>query len=118
MRSLRSATLVVCFSLALVHFSHAQTQSGVGSTSPQPGYTIQTGTRVVLTDVTVTDETGNPVRGLPVSAFQVLDNKKKERIESFEEHAGTSAVALPASSYGVFSNDYLLHLPSVLNTMH
>ena len=116
MLSLKPATLVVCFSLALVHFSsHAQTQSGIGSTPPQPGYTIQTGTRVVLTDVTVTDENGNPVRGLPVSAFQVLDNKKKERIESFEEHAGTSAVALPASPYGVFSNDYLLHLPSVLN---
>jgi VWFA-related protein len=115
MLSLRPAALLVCFSLALVHFSHAQTQSGTGNTSSQPGYTIQTGTRVVLTDVTVTDEDGNPVRGLPISAFRVFDNKKQQKIESFDEHAGTSAVALPASPYGVFSNDYLLHLPSVLN---
>ena len=113
MLSLRPAILVVCISLAFVHFSHAQTQSG--TTPSQPGYTIRTGARVVLTDVTVTDDRGNPVRGLPVSAFHVFDNKKHERIDSFEEHAGTSAVALPASSYGVFSNDYLLHLPSVLN---
>ncbi|MDX6463369.1 MAG: hypothetical protein QOE55_7066 [Acidobacteriaceae bacterium] len=115
MPSLRPATLLVCFSLALVHFSQAQTQSGAATTPSQPGYTIQTGARVVLTDVTVTDEKGNPVRGLPVSAFQVFDNKKQQKIDSFEEHAGTSAVTLPASSYGVFSNDYLLHLPSVLN---
>ena len=53
----------------------------------------------------------------PLSAFQVFDNKKKQRIASFEEHAGTSAVPLPGSSYGVFSNDYLLHLPSVLNVI-
>ncbi|MGB8537073.1 MAG: VWA domain-containing protein [Acidobacteriaceae bacterium] len=115
MLSLRPAILLVCFSLAIVHFSHAQTQSGTGTTRSQPAYTIQTGARVVLTDVTVTDESGNPVRGLPVSAFHVFDNKKQERVDSFEEHAGTSAVALPASPYGVFSNDYLLHLPPVLN---
>ncbi len=115
MLSLRPSTLAVCFSLALVHFSDAQSQSGTGTIPSQPGYTIQTGTRVVLTDVTVTDETGNPVRGLPVAAFHVFDNKKQQRISSFEEHAGRSGVALPASSHGVFSNDYLLHLPSVLN---
>jgi VWFA-related protein len=113
MLSVRTAAFVLYFSLGLGAFSQAQTQSG--TTPSQPGYTIQTGARVVLTDVTVTDEKGNPVRGLPISAFQVFDNKKKQRIASFEEHAGTSAVPLPGSSYGVFSNDYLLHLPSVLN---
>jgi VWFA-related protein len=115
MLSVRTATFLVYFSLGLVDFSHAQTQAGTGMAPSQPGYTIQTGARVVLTDVTVTDGNGNPVRGLPVSAFQVFDNKKKQRIASFEEHARTSAVPLPGSSYGVFSNDYLLHLPSVLN---
>jgi hypothetical protein len=93
MLSLRPSTLVVCFILSLLHFSLAQTQSGSG-TAPQPGYTIQTGARVVLTDVTVTDERGNPVHGLPVSAFQVFDNKKRQKIESFEEHAGRSGSAL------------------------
>jgi VWFA-related protein len=115
MLSLRPPALVLWFCFAIVYDSHAQTQSGSVTTPPAPGYTIQTGARVVLTDVTVTDESGNPVHGVPVSAFHVFDNKKGQKIESFEEHTGTAAVALPGSPYGVYSNDYLLHLPSVLN---
>ena len=77
MHSLRPSTLAVCFILTFVHGSHGQTQSGTGTTPSQRGYTIQTGARVVLTDVTVTDKSGNPVRGLPVSAFHVFDNKEE-----------------------------------------
>jgi VWFA-related protein len=84
--------------------------------SPQSGYTIQANSRVVLTDVTVTDAKGNPVRGLPQSAFQIFDNKQPQRIASFDEHSGTvTAVALPAAKRGVYSNDFLEHLPPVLD---
>jgi VWFA-related protein len=74
---------------------------------------------VVLTDVTVTDRNCNPVHGLPESAFQILDDNKPQPIATFEEHAGTPEVKLlpavgPAGSY---SNDYLLHLPPVLNVV-
>src|SRR3984885_5634091 len=82
----------------------------------QSTYTFQTNTRVVLTDVTVTDADGNPIHGLPQSLFHVFDNKQPQVIASLEEHAGLPAATLqPASMAGVYSNDYLLHLPPVLN---
>ena len=104
----RFAPLIFCF-CALAAEAQAPTQP----------YTIQANSRVVLTDVTVTDRNGNPVRGLPESAFQILDNKKPQTIATFEEHAGTPAVKLmPAvATGGAYSNDYLLQLPPVLNVV-
>lgn len=102
----------------------ANAQTGQGSTqtsnpaTPRSGYTIQANSRVVLTDVTVTDAKGNPVRGLPQSAFQIFDNKQPQRIASFEEHSGVAVpVVLPAAKRGVYSNDFLEHLPPVLNVI-
>jgi VWFA-related protein len=92
-------------------------QSSNGTASSQPAYTLQQGTRIVLTDVTVTDRSGNPVHGLPASAFHVFDNKKPQTIASFEEHAGLPAVKLAPTSRGVFSNDYLTRLPPALNVI-
>lgn len=71
----------------------------------------------MLTDVTITDERGNPVHGLPASAFHVFDNKKPQAIASFEEHAGLPSIKLVPTSLGVFTNDYLTHLPPVLNVI-
>ena len=72
---------------------------------------------MVLTDVTVLDRQGNPVHGLPFSAFRLFDNKKPQTIASFEESKGTpETTMMPVKSApGVYSNDYLLHLPPVLN---
>jgi hypothetical protein len=102
------------FLVAVLNLSNAQTPaSAPGQTnaqtnapgSPQPGYTFQTNSRVVLTDVTVTDAKGNPVRGLPQSAFQIFEDNQPQRIASFEEHSGAVApVALPAAKRGVYSN--------------
>ncbi len=95
--------------------ANAQTNNPASS---QSGYTIQANSRVVLTDVTVTDAKGNPVRGLPKSAFQIVDNKQPEHIASFEEHSGSvTPVALPPSKRGVYSNDFLEHLPPVLDVV-
>jgi VWFA-related protein len=112
---------------AALNLSNAQpstSSAGQASTqtnnpaSPSPGYTIQANSRVVLTDVTVTDAKGNPIRGLPQSAFQILDDKQPQRIASFEEHSGAvPAAALPAARRGVYSNDFLEHLPTVLNVI-
>jgi VWFA-related protein len=70
-------------------------------------------------DVTVTDKGGNPVHGLPESAFRIFDNKQPQAIASFEEHSGTPAAVTmePAAAKGVFSNDYLLHPPPALNVV-
>src|SRR5579862_8489017 len=96
----------------------AQAQGPAQTPPDQPTYTFQTNTRVVLTDVTVTDANGHPVHGLPQSAFRIFDNKQPQVIASFEEHAGLPAATLQsASTDGVYSNDYLLHLPAVLNIL-
>jgi VWFA-related protein len=95
----------------------AQTQAQSQNQPSNQPYTIQANSRVVLTDVTVTDRNGNPVHGLPQSAFQIFDNGKPQTISSFEEHTGVPAVAIETAeaSKGVYSNDYLLHLPPALN---
>jgi VWFA-related protein len=74
---------------------------------------------VVLTDVTVTDRQGNPVRGLKTSAFRIFDNKKPQEIASFEEHYRDDTAAAPqiVPTPGVYSNDYLVHPPRVLNVI-
>lgn len=92
-----------------------QSQQG---TPARPTYTFHAESRVVLTDVTVTDDKGNPVRGLPQGAFHIFDNKQPQTITSFQEHAGVPAAAeMPTAAHGIYSNDYLLHLPPVLNVI-
>jgi VWFA-related protein len=86
----------------------------------QSGYTFRANSRVVLTDITVTDKQGNPVHGLKARDFRVFDDGKPEEIASFEEHRKNDAVpsSLPrVLPSGVYSNDYLEHLPRVLNVL-
>jgi VWFA-related protein len=97
----------------------ASAQAGADPGS-QSKYTLQANTRVVLTDVTVTDKQGNPVRGLKASDFHVLDNNKPQEIASFEEHHREDAATTPqpvSAPPGVYSNDYLKHPPHVLNIL-
>jgi VWFA-related protein len=110
---------VLCVALLTlsVHLpASAQTDANPAS---QPKYTLQAHTRVVLTDVTVTDKQGNPVHGLKASDFQVFDNKNPQEIASFEEHHRDDSTAGPqvVSSPGIYSNDYLAHPPHVLNIL-
>ncbi|HTF70910.1 MAG TPA: hypothetical protein VK638_50395 [Edaphobacter sp.] len=86
------------------------------ATTGQAGYTLRAHSRIVLTDVTVTDAKGNPVEGLPQSAFHIFDDKVPQSISSFEEHqAPVPANILPVTQSGAYSNAYISHLPSVLN---
>jgi VWFA-related protein len=111
----RFAPLIFCF-CALVAQSQSQPPNQAPANQP---YTIQANSRVVLTDVTVTDRKGNPVHGLPESAFHILDDNKPQPIATFEEHVATPAVKLmPAVvTGGAYSNDYLQQLPPVLNVV-
>lgn len=91
-----------------------------GSGQQAPAYTLRTSTRVVLTDVTVTDAKGYPVRGLERSRFHVFDNNHPQQLASFEEHTAstTAAAARPVSAApGTFSNDYLLTAPAASNIL-
>lgn len=109
----RSFTAALFCSLAAVTAA-ARAQS---PRSQQPAYTFQAGTRIVLTDVIVTDKHGNPIRDIPQSAFQIYDNNKPQTIASFKEHTTTPVESLPpvSTAPGVYSNAFLAHLPPVLN---
>lgn len=101
----------------LIAWAQSQAQSQPPPTEP---YTIQANSRVVLTDVMVTDSKGNPVHGLPESAFRIFDNNMPQNIRSIEEHSGTPAATIEpvaAAPTGVYSNDFLPHLPPVLNVV-
>ena len=106
----------IFFMLALSTISSAQTPAP-GQPIP-PGYTLHVGTRVVLTDVTVTDSHGNPVHGLDRSAFSVLDNGKPQGIASFVEHTAAEVPQWnPHPRPGEFSNGYLQHPPPASNVL-
>jgi cytochrome oxidase Cu insertion factor (SCO1/SenC/PrrC family) len=64
------SAVVVAFCLFSAFEGSATAQSTVTPPSTQqPVYTLHANTRVVLTDVTVTDQKGNPVHGLNASAL-------------------------------------------------
>src|SRR5579862_3729899 len=110
---------VLMFLLSGSLLTQAQSQPQNQSPADQP-YTIQTISRVVLTDVTVTDRNGNPVHGLPKSAFEIFDNNQPQTVSTFEEHTSSAAPSVtmePVAAKGVYSNDYLLHLPPVLSVV-
>jgi len=70
---------------------------------------FRTGAHDVVIDVIVTDDKGNQITGLPQSAFSVLEDKKPQSIDFFEEHATKSLPPgelkpLPAMPPGVFTN--------------
>jgi VWFA-related protein len=115
-----SALVVLC-GLVAGFEAPAYTQSTGGlPPSQQPVYTLHADTRVVLTDVTVSDRQGNPVHGLDRSAFHIFDNDKSQNLASFEEHTGArNAAPMPTtpSKAGVYSNDFLLHPPPVFNVL-
>ncbi|MBV8630455.1 MAG: VWA domain-containing protein, partial [Silvibacterium sp.] len=111
---LLTPVLLLCPFLAAAQ-SESQSQPPPGS---KP-YTIQANSRVVLTDVTVTDSKGRPVHGLSQSTFRIFDDDKPQTISSFEEHRGTArdVIETGAIERGVYSDDYLLHLPPVLSVV-
>lgn len=85
-------------------------------TAPISPYTLRTTARAVVTDVLVQDRKGNPVRGLPATAFHLIDNGKSVNLSSVEEHTGSERPqTAPATlAAGVYTNDPA-RLPSVLN---
>src|ERR1700760_2957627 len=112
--SIRFAQAALAVLLSATAFS-------TGAQSPGPsGFTLHARSRVVLTDVTVTDKNGNPVHNLSRSAFHIFDDKKPQDIASFEEHTGVQPAVMPIpapSAPHTFSNDYLLHPPPAFNVI-
>ncbi len=84
-------------------------------------FTLESSSRIVLTDVTVTDSKGRPVHGLPELVFHILDDGKLQQISSFVEHhdeqSDAAASSMPVSTSNIYSNEFLLHPPAVLNVI-
>ena len=108
---------VLCVTLSALAASSSR--ASAQASGSQPGYSLQANSRVVLTDVTVTDKKGNPIHGLKASDFRIFDNNKPQEISSFEEHHKdeTTPVSEAVLASGVYSNDYLAHPPPVLNIL-
>lgn len=98
--------------------SRAAPSQEQSSPAGSPTVTLQANSRIVLTDVTVTDRDGNPVHGLSQSAFHIFDDNHPQTIASFEEHTDSASTPMPAAAAnGVYSNDFYQHLPPVLNVV-
>lgn len=68
---------------------------------------IRTGTQIVVVDVTVLDQHGDPVHHLKQTDFALLENGTPQTVSHFEEHAATDAArvaAVPAMGPGTFTN--------------
>jgi len=111
------AAIVLCLLSATASAVWGQDNSA--NSSNQPQYTLQVNSRVVLTDVTVTDKQGNPITGLTANDFQLLDDGKPQKLASFEEHRQRQSPRLLEASTtpGSFSNEYLRHPPAQVNAL-
>ena len=69
--------------------------------------TLHANSNLVVVDVVVTDSHHNPVHGLTVSDFTLLEGKQAQSILSFEEHSAgkpTAPLQIPKLPEGVFTN--------------
>lgn len=66
--------------------------------------TLRTQVRLTTVDVVVTDSKGNPVHGLKQDDFEVFENKKSQRMTSFEEHVSPFSTTYDKPRPGVFTN--------------
>jgi VWFA-related protein len=92
----------------------AQTQSPSTAAQSASGFTLRTGTNLVVVDVTVTGPDGRPVHGLKASDFTVSEDHAAQRTRDFSETrqpaVGQAAVgqaaATPAPKLapGLFTN--------------
>ena len=89
----RFSLTVLVFSLSIALFT-VPAQPQAQSQPANQTFTIQVNSRVILTDVTVTDGKGNPVHGLPESMFRIFDNNKPTKIATHISSAMQSSAIL------------------------
>jgi VWFA-related protein len=110
-KSLVLGRVAPCF-CALCFAVHALGQTPTpampsGSATPSP---LRVTSQLVIEDVSVTDQHGNPVHGLKPERFTLLEDGKPQTIRHFDEHATLSAEdaaklpPIPKMDSGVFTN--------------
>jgi VWFA-related protein len=85
------------FSLVAAVLLAASLHAAVAQSQSPPGSTLTVNARLVVIDVVVTDQAGQPIDGLTEKDFQVYEDGKLQRIRSIEP---PSAHELPAPSLG------------------
>ena len=88
--------------------------------SPSP--TLHATARLVIVDVAVTDNHGDPVKGLTQSDFRVIEDKTPQTIRNFEEHTSIADVGPAAGpplklEPGVFTNSFAAPVNSEVNVL-
>jgi VWFA-related protein len=78
--------------------------SAPNNTNPIP--TLKARVRLVLVDVVVTNNKGEPVPGLKKEDFEVSEDGKPQTVSVFEEHRGAppTQIKLPPMPQGVYTN--------------
>jgi len=81
--------------------------------------TIKTTVQRVLVDVVVTNDKGDPVKGLHEKDFKVFEDGKPQKIATFEEHHGAalSEIRLPPMPPHVYTNFPLMKSADAVNVL-
>ncbi len=81
--------------------------------------TIKSKARLVLVDVVVTNDKGEPVAGLKKGDFEVLEDGKPQAVSTFEEHRGTpiTQIQLPPMPRGVYTNFPVVQTADSINVI-
>jgi len=102
----------------------ASISSPVGSQTAPPASgdataVLKTKARLVLVDVVVTNDKGDPVTGLQKKDFEVLEDGQPQIISSFEEHHGApiTQVQMPPLPPHVYTNFPLLQAADSVNVI-
>lgn len=111
------ARMFRCFLALLALTAVAATQNS--QTAPGPATTIKTNTRLVLVDVVVTNDKGEPLSGLQKTDFEILEDGKPQTIANFEEHrgAGFTQIQMPPLPPHVYTNFPLIQAADSINVI-
>ena len=91
----------------------AAVSPGRAQQSAQPQYTIRQRVPLTIVDVTVTDDKGHPVHGLPQSDFTLLEDGQPMALASFDEHrTDTAPTAAPAPALILPPNTFTNAMPA------
>jgi VWFA-related protein len=115
MSSLRMllALILLSFAIASLQAQSAPPQSG------DSGIKIKTTVQRVLVDVVVTNDRGEPIKGLREKDFEVLEDGKPQKIATFEEHQGVaqSEIKLPPMPAHVYTNFPITKAADAINVI-
>ncbi|MGP0018903.1 MAG: VWA domain-containing protein [Candidatus Sulfotelmatobacter sp.] len=108
-------SFIVC--LALLALTSTLVASQTAPASGNPAAVLKTKARLVLVDVVVTNDKGDPVSGLQKKDFEVLEDGQPQTISTFEEHRGApiTQIQLPPLPPHVYTNFPLLQTADSVN---